>query len=96
MRWRGAQLAAEPIRPHAERGALSLADLEPGERGEITAVTAVGSIRNRLLDLGFRRGEIVQLVRRAPLRDPLEFRLTGGHISLRHADADLIKIKQVG
>jgi Fe2+ transport system protein FeoA len=30
------------------------------------------------------------------LRDPLEFRLSGGHISLRRADADLIKIKQVG
>ena len=94
-RWRGGRGQTEPIRPTTARDALSMADLEPGQSGEIIDVLAVGVIRNRLHDLGFRRGKIVQLVRRAPLRDPLEFRIDYGHISLRRADAALIKVKQV-
>jgi ferrous iron transport protein A len=42
--------------------------------------------------LGFRYGEQVELVRKAPLADPLEFRINGGHISLRRADARAIEI----
>jgi len=86
----------EIIRPSSDLEAFSLADLQPGQSGEITAVLAVGSIRHRLLDLGFRRGEQVQMVRQAPLKDPLEFRLNSGHISLRRAEASLIKVREVG
>lgn len=96
-RWRRrGRIDVEPIRPAGEMAAFSMADLEPGQSAEITMVLAVGRIRNRLLDLGFRRGERVQMVRRAPLRDPLEFRINGGHISLRRAEASLIKVIQVG
>jgi ferrous iron transport protein A len=71
---------------------MTLADLKPGERGRITAIAAAAPIRSRLWELGFRNGEQVELVRRAPLADPLEFRINGGHISLRRADAQAIKI----
>jgi ferrous iron transport protein B len=73
---------------------LTLADLQPGESARITAVHAEGALRHRLLDFGFRCGERVTLIRRAPLADPIQFKLRGAYISLRKADAGLIEAEK--
>lgn len=75
--------------------AQTLADLLPGEHAEIISVSGTITLRNRLWELGFRHGERVEMVRQAPLADPLEFRINGGHISLRRFDAMSIVVRKL-
>ena len=74
---------------------FSLTDLKRGETGCIVQITASPMLRHRLLDLGFRRGERVELVRHAPLNDPIEFRLSTGCVSLRRELAEQVKISRM-
>ncbi|HET6584240.1 MAG TPA: FeoA domain-containing protein [Nannocystaceae bacterium] len=47
----------------------------------------------RLAEMGFVAGTPVQLVKVAPLGDPLQFRVRGYHISLRRAEAARIRVE---
>ncbi len=73
---------------------LTLADLKPGESARIIAVHAVGLSRHRLMDFGFRCGEQVTMVRKAPLSDPISFKLRGAHVSLRKTEAVQIEVDE--
>ncbi len=42
--------------------------------------------------MGFVRGKEVYVVRHAPLLDPIEYRVMGYDVSLRHAEAELIEV----
>src|SRR5438067_13937661 len=62
----------------------SLNQLGIGCRGCVVAVGGDPDVRRRLLEMGFTQGANVEVVRRAPLGDPIEFRLRGYHLSLRN------------
>jgi ferrous iron transport protein A len=49
-------------------------------------------LRRRLLEMGFCNGASVQVVRRAPLGDPIEFKLRGYCLSLRDEQAKFVTI----
>ena len=70
----------------------SLNKLGIGCRGMVVAVSGDCDVRRRLLEMGFCNGASVEVVRRAPLGDPIEFRLRGYHLSLRDEQAKYIQI----
>ena len=70
-----------------------LADLKPGERGRVAAVGGENDAARRLMDLGLIRGTTVEVVRTAPLGDPIEVRLRGFMLSLRRAEADHLTVE---
>lgn len=70
----------------------SLAALKPGQRARIVALEGRGPLVQRLYEMGLLEGEIVTFVKRAPLGDPLEIRLMGYSLSLRHEEASRIKV----
>jgi Fe2+ transport system protein FeoA len=70
-----------------------LAELKPGERGRVAAVGGDGDAVRRLMDLGLIRGTTVEVVRTAPLGDPIEVRLRGFMLSLRRAEAEHITVE---
>ncbi len=72
---------------------MSLDQLKPGEMGKVIAVAGVGAVRRRLLDMGIRKGETIKMIKAAPLRDPLQISLAGGHISIRRSEASLIQVE---
>jgi ferrous iron transport protein A len=45
--------------------------------------------------MGITPGATVEAVRRAPLGDPVEFRVRGYHLSLRKGEADLVEVEAV-
>jgi ferrous iron transport protein A len=49
--------------------------------------------RGRLLEMGLLVGTNVQLVRFAPLGDPVEIKVRGYHLTLRKQDADQIWVQ---
>lgn len=48
--------------------------------------------KKRLLELGFRKGKQLTVVRYAPLRDPMEVELDSNRISIRVEEAHQIEI----
>lgn len=61
--------------------------LAQGCRANVLSVSGEHEFRRRLLEMGFCNGASVELVRRAPFGDPIEFRLRGYHLSLRNEQA---------
>lgn len=60
--------------------------------GRVASVGGDTALRRRLLEMGFCNGAKVEVVRRAPLGDPIEFRLRGYHLSLREEQARFVQI----
>lgn len=79
--------------PEPGLGARSLAEVPPGSRAVVIAVSGPGNTTavHRLEDLGFAPGSVVEVVRRAPLRDPVIYRVRGIEICLRRSQARLIR-----
>jgi Fe2+ transport system protein FeoA len=63
-----------------------------GCMGFVASVGGEPEVRRRLLEMGFCNGTCVEVIRRAPLGDPIEFRLRGYHLSLRDEQAKLVQI----
>ena len=64
-----------------------------GCRACVVAVLGDVELRRRLLEMGFCNSACVEVVRRAPLGDPIEFRLRGYHLSLRADQASNIQVR---
>ncbi|WP_225860703.1 MULTISPECIES: FeoA family protein [Streptomyces] len=77
--------------------ARSLADLVPGVRATVTKVVAdeAPAVACRLRDLGFTPGAVVEVVRRAPLRDPVVYRVKDYEVCLRRAQAACVHVVEV-
>lgn len=71
----------------------SLSELKPGQRGKIVKVSAKGSVRGRILDMGVVRGADIEMERVAPLGDPIEVKIKGYHLSLRKEEAASIYVE---
>jgi Fe2+ transport system protein FeoA len=65
-----------------------------GGGGEVLAVGGPGTIAVRLLEMGFVPGTRVEVVKVAPLGDPLELRIRGYHLSLRRAEAAHVRVRR--
>lgn len=72
-----------------------LSDIPTGEECVIVKVHGHGSFRNRIVEMGFVKGEKVTVIKNAPLRDPIEYKLMDSHISLRRSEARLIEVVNI-
>ena len=72
----------------------TLYDLIEGEEGIILKIKGRGQFRQRLSEMGFVVGKKVSVIKKAPLRDPVEYRIMGYHISLRNSEAQLIEVEK--
>jgi DtxR family transcriptional regulator, Mn-dependent transcriptional regulator len=67
--------------------------LKPGKKAIIAKVGSVGAIRRRMADMGMIRGTAVEVVKVAPLGDPIEVKVRGYNLSLRKEEAAAITIE---
>jgi len=77
-----------PTMPEAKR----LSDLPTGAQATIAGMPGGERALMRLREMGVVPGTRIQLVRRAPLGDPIEISLRGSLLSLRKSEADLITV----
>lgn len=73
-------------------GVATLDQLAPGQKARVKKVGGQGAVRRRLMDMGLVRGVEIELLKAAPMGDPLEYRLRGYHLSLRKAEAKAVEI----
>ncbi|MCA8970446.1 MAG: ferrous iron transport protein A [Planctomycetes bacterium] len=68
---------------------------ELGRRQSAKIVDVDPAVSPRLAALGFCKGTILRLDRRAPLGDPRIFELRGTRLALRKSDARLIRVELI-
>lgn len=72
---------------------IPLRQLPVGCKAHIVAVKADGELGRRIRDMGLVPGTDVEVLGRAPLRDPVALRLPGFTLSLRNNEADYIVVE---
>ena len=72
---------------------IPLRALSVGQRARIASVRADGELGRRIRDMGLVTGAEVEVIGRAPLRDPVALRLPGFTLSLRNNEADFISVE---
>ncbi|HEY0018625.1 MAG TPA: FeoA family protein [Longimicrobium sp.] len=70
-----------------------LSELAPGDRGKVVTVAGDAEAARRLMEMGLMRGITVEVVRRAPMGDPLEVKVRGFMLTLRRAEAEHIEVE---
>lgn len=70
----------------------TLGDLQQGEKGIIVKIRGRGAFRKRITEMGFVRGKEVEVIKAAPLQDPIEYKIMGYCVSLRQSESRLIEV----
>ena len=77
---------------HYTNEAMRLSELKTGQYGVIVKVLGHGGFRKRIVEMGFIKGKVVQVLLNAPLQDPVKYKIMGYEVSLRHSEAEMIEI----
>ena len=76
---------------------LRLGQLGVGDRGRVVGYEKSGrSYRRKLLSMGLTPGALFEVIRIAPLGDPLEISVRGFRLSLRSEEANALLVGLVG
>ncbi len=70
-----------------------LDQVELGAKAVVSRVTAIGEVGQRLLDMGIVKGARLQVMRVAPMGDPIEIKIKGYNLSLRKSEAKTIEVE---
>lgn len=76
-----------------EEPTMTLDELKTGQPALVRRINGRGALRRRLMDMGMVKGTNIQMVRTAPMGDPVEYVLRGYHLSLRKSEAQLVEIE---
>jgi ferrous iron transport protein A len=72
---------------------MTLDKIPCGQCVRICRVCGAGAIRRRLMDMGLVKGVSIEVLRSAPLGDPIAYRLRGYQLALRKSEAQLIEVE---
>ncbi len=72
-----------------------LSSLTIGQRGRVAGFTIPAEQRQRLLEMGLTIGAECEVVRFAPLGDPMEIKVRGYHLSLRKSEAAGVQVERL-
>lgn len=70
-----------------------LSSLKPGQKGRIAFVSGDPAIRKRLMEMGLTSNTYFEVIRVAPLGDPIEISVRGYFLSLRKSEAEGIEVE---
>ena len=70
-----------------------LTSLPAGSRGVVISIKVAAENKGRLLEMGLLVGTAVEVVRYAPLGDPVELKVRGYNLTLRKHEAEQIWIQ---
>jgi DtxR family transcriptional regulator, Mn-dependent transcriptional regulator len=73
----------------------NLSELREGDTGTIVRIAGSSPFKKRLGEMGFRKGEVLKIVKYAPLKDPLEIKIKDYNLSIRVEEAKAIVIKPI-
>jgi ferrous iron transport protein B len=71
---------------------LKLSELNNSDRAIIVKVKGRGAFRKRIIEMGFVKGQLITVLKNAPLKDPIEYKIMDYNVSLRRSEAELIEV----
>jgi ferrous iron transport protein A len=71
---------------------INLRHLAVNDQAVISRITAPGEMGKRIRDMGLVPSTRIQVIGRAPLRDPVALRVQDATITLRNSEADHIQV----
>ena len=74
---------------------MKLSELKTGDSACVVKVGGRGSFRKRIVEMGFVKGKVIEVLLNAPLMDPVKYRVMGYEVSLRREEAELIEVEMV-
>lgn len=74
---------------------MKLSELKTGQNARIRKLSCSGSLKSKLIDMGVFNGEMIRVIRIAPLGDPIEVLIKQYKLSLRKKDAEGIAVEEV-
>ena len=72
---------------------MTILDLRPGQSSRIIG-WSVEDPPARLLEMGLLPGTEVEVVRYAPLGDPIDLKVRGFHLSIRKSEAAVVTVEE--
>lgn len=73
--------------------AMTMDELAVGQKASVGTITAPKQLKRRLMDMGFTKGVDIEVVKMAPMGDPMEVTLRGYNLCLRKAEARAIELR---
>ncbi|MDC1141677.1 FeoA family protein [Planctomycetota bacterium] len=70
----------------------TLATIPVGDSATVVNVSGNADLEQRILEMGLLPGQVVTVVRTAPLGDPIEVEVMGYQLSLRKSEAAQIEV----
>ncbi len=76
---------------------MKIKEMNPGDKGIVVGYEKVNKdLRNKLLSMGLTKRIELEVVKFAPLGDPVEIKLRGFNLTLRKAEADILNLEVCG
>jgi ferrous iron transport protein A len=74
---------------------VPLGELRVDTQARVVEIGGHGKHQRRMLDMGFVPGAAVTVIRRAPLGDPIEYRVKDTAVALRQKDANTVLVGEM-
>ncbi len=74
---------------------LRLRDIRPGKKVKVVRITLTDAASRRMVEMGMTTGTVVEVVKVAPLGDPVDIKLKGYHLSVRKKEAEGIYVEEI-
>ena len=72
---------------------MTLRDAKVGQTVKVVKLNGTGPVKRRIMDMGITKGQLIQVIRVAPLGDPIEVTVRGYELSVRKADCEMIEVE---
>jgi len=74
---------------------MTLREVQVGQSAKVVKLHGTGPVKRRIMDMGITKGQVVHVIRVAPLGDPMEITVRNYELSVRKADAEMIEVELV-
>ena len=71
----------------------TLPSLSPGETAVIQTFNTDLNLQSRLVEMGILHGVEIRLIKKAPFKGPIEFKIRSYEVSLRYGDAEQVLVR---
>jgi ferrous iron transport protein A len=71
----------------------NMEQLEQGQTAKIVKMNHEEAVLIRLMEMGLLEGQQVTMIRKAPMGDPIEYKVGETHLSLRAEEARLVEVE---
>ena len=71
----------------------TLSSLSPGETAVIQTFNADFNLQSRLVEMGILPGAEIRLIKKAPFKGPIEFKIRSYEVSIRYRDAEQVLVQ---